>query len=68
MLRDLLTDVRFRLRALFRRDDVERELAEELQGHLDVETDRVGSDRSSCSGFDSTPYFRDSHARTIDCP
>ena len=41
MLRDLLSDLRFRFRALFRRDDVERELAEELQLHIDVETDRL---------------------------
>ena len=31
MLRDLLSDLRFRLRAVFRRSDVERELAEEIR-------------------------------------
>ncbi|MFI5228658.1 MAG: ADOP family duplicated permease [Gemmatimonadales bacterium] len=41
MLRDLLSDVRFRLRALFRREDVERELADELQLHVEIETDRL---------------------------
>ena len=41
MLRDLLSDLRFRLRALFRRGDVERELADELQFHIDIETDRL---------------------------
>jgi putative ABC transport system permease protein len=44
MLRDLLSDVRFRLRALFRRDDVERELADEIQLHIDVEADRLVRD------------------------
>jgi predicted permease len=41
MLRDLLSDIRFRFRVLFRRGDVERELADELRGHLDVATDRL---------------------------
>lgn len=41
MLHDLLSDLRFRFRALFRRGDVERELAEELRAHLDAETDRL---------------------------
>jgi putative ABC transport system permease protein len=41
MLRDLLSDLRFRVRALFRRGDVERELAAELRFHVEVETDRL---------------------------
>ncbi len=41
MIRDLLSDFRFRLRALFRRDDVERELADEFRLHIDAETRRL---------------------------
>jgi predicted permease len=41
MLRDLLSDVRFRLRALFRRGAVEREMADELDLHIAIETDRL---------------------------
>ena len=41
MLRDLLSDIRFRFRAIFRRGAVERELADELQSHMDVEADRL---------------------------
>ena len=41
MLRDLLSDLRFRFRALFRRGDVERELADELQLHIEIETERL---------------------------
>ena len=41
MLRDVFSDIRFRFRALFRRGEVERELADELGFHLDVETDRL---------------------------
>ena len=42
MLRDLLSDLRYRLRALFRREDLERDLAEELQFHLDREAEKLG--------------------------
>jgi putative ABC transport system permease protein len=41
MLRDLLSDIQFRFRAVFRRGDVERELADELQLHVEIETDRL---------------------------
>jgi predicted permease len=41
MLRDLLSDLRFRFRAVFRRGDVERELADELQLHIEIETGRL---------------------------
>ena len=41
MLRDLLSDLRFRFRVLFQRAEAERELAEELQSHIDVEADRL---------------------------
>jgi putative ABC transport system permease protein len=41
MFRDLLSDIRFRFRAIFRRGEVERELAEELQFHVDVEAERL---------------------------
>jgi predicted permease len=41
MLRDVLSDIQFRFRAMFRRGAVERELDDELRGHLDVETDRL---------------------------
>jgi hypothetical protein len=41
MLRDWLSNLRFRLRAMFRRDDVERELADELRLHVEIETDRL---------------------------
>jgi predicted permease len=41
MLRDLFSDLHFRFRALFRRGDVERELAQELALHIEVETDRL---------------------------
>ncbi len=38
MLRDILSDLRYRLRALFRRDEVERELDEELRFHVERQT------------------------------
>lgn len=38
MLRDLLSDLRYRLRALFRRDEVERELDDELRFHIERQT------------------------------
>jgi predicted permease len=41
MLRDLFSDIRFRLRAIFRRGAVERELGDELRGHIDIETGRL---------------------------
>jgi predicted permease len=41
VLRDLVSDLRFRFRALFRRGDVERELADELQFHIEAETNRL---------------------------
>ncbi len=41
MLRDLLSDIRFRFRALFRRGEVERELADELRFHLETDTARL---------------------------
>ncbi|MFI5228663.1 MAG: ABC transporter permease, partial [Gemmatimonadales bacterium] len=41
MLRDLISDLRFRLRAVFRRGDVERELSDELRLHVEIETDRL---------------------------
>lgn len=41
MLRDLFSDIRFRLRAIFRRGTVERELGDELRGHIDIETGRL---------------------------
>jgi predicted permease len=41
MLGELLSDAAFRLRALFRRGAAERGLEEELQLHLDLETERL---------------------------
>jgi predicted permease len=41
MLRDLLSDLIYRLRALFRRGAVERDLAAELEFHVDHETERL---------------------------
>lgn len=38
MLRDLFSDLRYRLRALFKRDEVERELDEELRDHVERQT------------------------------
>lgn len=40
MLADLLSDARFRLRAIFRRGEVERELDDELRYHLERETEK----------------------------
>src|SRR6185436_18210967 len=40
MLRELLSDLQFRLRALLRRDDVERELDEELRFHIEHEAEK----------------------------
>lgn len=44
MLRDLFSDIRFRVRAIFRRGEVERELADELRFHVEIETDRLAAD------------------------
>ncbi len=41
MFRDLLSDLRYRFRVLFSRGEVERELADELQSHIQIETDRL---------------------------
>lgn len=41
MLRELFSDLRFRLRALFHRAEVEGELDDELRFHVDVETERL---------------------------
>ncbi len=41
MLTELLSEIRFRLRALFRRDAMERELDEELQFHLQQEAGKL---------------------------
>jgi predicted permease len=41
MLHDLVSDLRYRLRAVFRRSVVERELADEMRFHLEYETDRL---------------------------
>ena len=43
MFRDLLSDLRYRLRALFRRGDVERDLADEIQFHLDHEAEKLAA-------------------------
>lgn len=43
MLSDLLSDLRYRLRALVGRVDVERELDDELSFHLETETRRLGA-------------------------
>ena len=40
MLRDLLSDLHYRLRALFRRGDAERDLDEELHFHLEREAEK----------------------------
>jgi putative ABC transport system permease protein len=40
MIPELLSDIRYRLRALFRRADVERELEEELRFHIEREADK----------------------------
>src|SRR5215510_14547684 len=48
MVRELLSDLRYRLRALFRRDDVERELDDELRFHIEKEAEtyeRMGMPR-----------------------
>ena len=41
MIDELWSDVRYRVRALFRRADVERELDDELRFHLDRETEKL---------------------------
>jgi predicted permease len=41
MLAELLSDIRYRLRATFRRDEMERELADELRAHMERETDKL---------------------------
>lgn len=41
MLRDLLSDIRFRFRALVRRGDVERDLADELRFHIETDAARL---------------------------
>ena len=43
MLRDLLSDLRFRARALFRRNAAERDLADEIQFHLDREAEKLAA-------------------------
>jgi len=43
MLRDLLSDLRYRLRALFRHGDVERDLADEVRFHLDREAEKLAA-------------------------
>jgi putative ABC transport system permease protein len=40
MLTELLSDLQFRLRALVRRDDLERELADELRFHIEHEAEK----------------------------
>lgn len=40
MLPELWSDLRYRLRALFRRDAIERELADELRFHIEREADK----------------------------
>jgi predicted permease len=52
ILSDLLSDVRFRFRAVFRRAEVERELDDELRFHLERETaknERAGLDAAEAS-------------------
>jgi putative ABC transport system permease protein len=44
MLRDLLSDVRYRIRALFRRAETERDLDDELRFHLEHQAARYMSD------------------------
>ena len=51
MLTELWNDLRYRLRALFRRADLERELDEELRFHLERETDKY--QRAGMSGADA---------------
>ena len=41
MLKGMLSDVRYRLRALFRRAEMERELEEELRFHLEREAEKL---------------------------
>ena len=41
MLRTLLSELRYRLRALFRRGELERELDEELHFHLEHEAEKL---------------------------
>jgi len=56
MLTELWSDFRYRLRVLFRRPDVERELDEELRFHLDRETDKY--QRAGMSRADATRHAR----------
>ena len=44
MLRDLWTDLGYRLRALFRRDQLEQELDAELRFHIERETEKLQRD------------------------
>lgn len=44
MLRDLWSDLRYRLRAIFRKDAVEQELDDELRFHVDHEAERLTRD------------------------
>lgn len=41
VLRDALSDLRYRLRSVFRRSDVERDLADEIRFHLERETEKL---------------------------
>src|SRR5262245_35304327 len=41
MLSELVANLRYRLRALFRRGEVERELSEEVEFHLEQETRKL---------------------------
>ena len=41
MIHRLLSEIRFRLRALFRRDKLEQELDTELKFHIDKETEKL---------------------------
>ena len=40
MLSELLSDLRYRLRAVFKRDALERDLDDELRFHLEREADK----------------------------
>jgi hypothetical protein len=48
MLTELWSDLRYRLRALFRRRDVERELDDELRFHIEREAEKYTAAGLSC--------------------
>jgi hypothetical protein len=66
MLSELLSDVSYRLRALFSRGSVERELDEELRFHLEREAEKY--ERQGMSSESAMRRARLAHSRIIAAP